>query len=45
MPSLRVRVVYWLFRLTPLSLWNTLTDAIVDYALRSGVIRSSKITG
>ena len=44
-PSLRVRIVHWLFRLTPLPLWNALTDAIVDHALRSGVIRSSKVTG
>ena len=44
-PSLRVRIVHWLFRLTPLPLWNALTDAIVVHALRAGVIRSSKVTG
>ena len=44
-PALRVRVVHWLFRLTPLPLWNAITDAIVARALRSGVIRSSKAIG
>jgi NAD(P)-dependent dehydrogenase (short-subunit alcohol dehydrogenase family) len=39
--GLRVRIVHWLFRLTPLPLWNAITDAIVARALRSGVTRTS----
>ena len=32
--GLSVRIVHWLFRLTPLPLWNAITDAIVARALR-----------
>jgi len=31
-PGWRSKVVYWAFRLTPLALWNWVTDAIVAYA-------------
>ena len=39
--GLRIRIVHWLFRLTPLPLWNALTDAIVARALRAGSISTT----
>jgi 3-dehydrosphinganine reductase len=43
-PALRVRIVHWLFRLTPPPLWNAITDAIVARALRSEFIRRGKVS-
>ncbi|HQY71981.1 MAG TPA: SDR family NAD(P)-dependent oxidoreductase [Pseudomonadales bacterium] len=33
-PGARANLVYWLWRLTPIRLWNAITDAIVRVALR-----------
>ncbi|HSW15114.1 MAG TPA: SDR family NAD(P)-dependent oxidoreductase [Solimonas sp.] len=44
-PALRVRIVHWLFRLTPLPLWNAITDAIVARALRAEASRGSTAVG
>jgi NAD(P)-dependent dehydrogenase (short-subunit alcohol dehydrogenase family) len=35
-PGWRMKAMHWAFRLTPLSLWNAVTDRLVAHALRKG---------
>jgi hypothetical protein len=32
-PGFKVKMTYWLYRLTPTSLWNEFTDSLVSRAL------------
>jgi short-subunit dehydrogenase len=34
-PGLKTKLTYWLFRLTPTSLWNGFTDSLVSRALEN----------
>ena len=35
-PGFKVKLTYWMHRITPDWLWNTITDSIVQKALRAG---------
>jgi NAD(P)-dependent dehydrogenase (short-subunit alcohol dehydrogenase family) len=43
-PGLKMKLTWWLYRLTPLWLWNSVTDSIVAKALRRNTEVRNKVT-